>query len=562
MLAIYLLPMDTQHLRALLTERNLTQKEVAVRMLEWFAVNQSSDPPKQTTLESKLSKLLNNDSEGMSFFEQDRRGEALAHAFEVPPHVVAAMLARVQLLLDPRLPVHAVEALQRQASADPDRVEVLPTMGRAAATEGKPDTTPQGPVRVAVAPEGDRITLRDASDRHDRAVVVLASDIDADYFKARGRRVSFLTRVPRGYQLDLDPALVPVPPAKTPPLWVRGEPQITHPDLTAWMRRTLDAANSAAREDPYRYGQRKPSAEEQILATADERGEEPAFSLDLARPWMTSRGVGIASLYPARHSDSSRDHRELLALSRAALAAGGIWWWSATLYAVGSKARAFAELLTSHNVVVDPPAIAAWFAALETRNPFEPASFADVREGLSAIGLTLEHTRAERNGQLFAIDSGGIERAEDPFDLPVIGEEEGLAVRAALRRTATRAMSRVPAEWIRLPLYLGLAAEASLSPLPKQDFDVVHVMANLGAGRVVRVRIAQFEGAGAGPLTFSPLRGHVTRHRRESAKSSCTLDGDGTHVSIETLYDELLEGSSVPARARRRRQAEEDADDD
>lgn len=117
-------------------------------------------------------------------------------------------------------------------------------------------------------------------------------------------------------------------------------------------------------------------------------------------------------------------------------------------------------------------------------------------------------------------------------------------------------MTHVPKEWLGLPLHFGLAAESPLSPLPKEPLDVVHVLANLGAGRVLRFRIQQFEGPGAGPLRVS-TSSSAARHRLalRDEKHRCQLDGDGTHVVLECLYDELLEGVAVQPRRRREGEA-------
>ena len=46
-----------------------------------------------------------------------RYSAGLAHAFDVPLQDVEALLTRVQILLDPRLPFHAVEVLLRNVTS-------------------------------------------------------------------------------------------------------------------------------------------------------------------------------------------------------------------------------------------------------------------------------------------------------------------------------------------------------------------------------------------------------------------------------------------------------------
>lgn len=540
--------MHLQRLRALLNEQGLSQKDVAARMVEWSEKNAPDDPLKLTTLTPKLSKLLGGDAEGRAYFSHGRRGEALAHGFNVPTDDIQGMLSRVELLLDPRLPWHAVEALRRQAAMCPERVQILPLVGDNSEAAGEPDTTPFGVVRVAGAAEGDRLALRDASDDNERAVVVLADDVDVAFFERCRRRVSFVRRVPRGYELALDPGLVPVPPPKPGALWRDGVPQISHPELTAWMR--LEGA--AARRGPYLS--REATESDRILAAADERGEEPAFPLDGVEGWLAERELDEIVV-------PTRDYRR----AETWLAEGWkspednlVWWHEEVLYSIGPASQAFVEILGGHSVVVDPPAVRAARDALETRNPFE--NFADERGAMKAIGLSLDEALAVRRRSLFVLDREGIAASKDTFTLAPFSEDEEMRVRNVLRETAAREMCGVPAEWLGLPMYLNLAAQAELSPLPKEGFDVVHVLASLGAGRALRIRIAQFAGDGDGPLAFSP--GRSVYRLGGSVKGTCAMDGDGTHVFIETLYDELLEGSSVRPRARRRKQAQDDADDD
>ena len=104
-------------------------------------------------------------------------------------------------------------------------------------------------------------------------------------------------------------------------------------------------------------------------------------------------------------------------------------------------------------------------------------------------------------------------------------------------------MEGVPTRWMALPLYFSLASEAPLSPLPLAESDVFHVLASLGAGRVLRIRVAQFEGAASGTLRRDT--------RSTSDYKSVSLDGDGTHVVVQSLYDENLEGGLARPRQRR-----------
>ena len=544
--------MDIEDLRALLAEKCVTQKDVAVRVVEWLEKNTSGDTPLLSTVESKLSKLLNGDVEGTAFFSRARRAEALAHGFDVQADHIQAMLARVELLLDPRLPPHASAAIRQQAEACPDRVTVLPAVAGAGPADATPDKTPLGPVRVPWPREGDLIRLRDAAEKHPRALVVLGHETDCEHYVSKGRRISYVRRVPRGYELEAEPTLAPVPEPLAPVLWAGGEPHIAHPELTAWMRRAR-----VERETAHRSGAQRSELwrtdEERILDGADERGEEAGFALAHAVPWFAAEGITVTILARAAHSSAP-----LFVFPSARADATRVWWCKERVFASGPQAAAFASRMVGHDVVLEPPAIRAWFEALEARNPFDPVALDDVRAEVNEIGLTLEDSLA---GARKVFGDGSIED-QGPFDLASFGEDGESRARRALARLAVRSMTAVPGRWMALPMYFELAAEARLSPLPLAPNDVAHVLASLGAGRVLRIRVTQFAGKGTGPLRHTGPASSRPYSQRDGGYERTSLDGDGTHVVVEVLYDERLEGAVPPARKRREQAARADSDDD
>lgn len=90
-----------------------------------------------------------------------------------------------------------------------------------------------------------------------------------------------------------------------------------------------------------------------------------------------------------------------------------------------------------------------------------------------------------------------------------------------------------------IALRLNRVCEAPLVELPKESRDDVHVLADVGGGHLVRVRVRRFREE-PGPL-------------RIEQNNHCTLlDGCDVRVWMEEAYDKLLEGPFLRARAKLR----------
>lgn len=513
--------MDIQRLRELASrEPDVSQKDLAVRIVEHLGAH--GEVLGLATVEQKLSKLLANKLEGRTHFTSSRRRlEALASALGVSPEDVERIFAFRRILLDPELPPHAAEALRRQALAHPDQATILDDCTRRFPATGR-DETPFG--RVRVTRSHDKTILRDASDRFDDALVVLASDVDEDHFKAHQRETDFVKRVSGGYELETRSGLVPAPKPTPPNLWAGGVPHVAHPDLTAWVRAQAGDGSWGSTGSPlFRE-----------LTADEERGREPAFALDAIGGWLETKGIRPIDARRSRYADVSQTPPSTCK----ALSEDAVWWHTNVLYAIGPNAQRFADLISCHDVVVEPAPVGEWRHALETRNPFDARDFVETLQRALAIGLPLQGTLAERIKQLD-------EAADQPndgrgYDLPVFDRrEEGLA-RDALHALSQREVTNLPFRWRALRLYLGLAADGMLTGLRKDTFEVAHLIASLGAGRALQISIRQFEGPATGALD-------VSWH----SSTAVTLDGGGTHVRVESFYDELLEGGMCRPRRRR-----------
>jgi len=299
----------------------------------------------------------------------------------------------------------------------------------------------------------------------------------------------------------------------------------------------------------------------QVFA-ADERGEEPAFTFHDIAPWLMAHADGtwhleLPQVRSSRHQHPRQD-QAVVALSLEHALQGPtstiVWWWKKRLLAMGPSAAAFADLVRPQHKVAAPGEIDDWRAALEVRNPFDPSAFNDLVEAARCeAGVSLTDAMGEWRRRIAADDASPSDRQgrddKQATERQVLGwsREDERAARAALSALAARPM-KVPMAETTLALRLRAASRAPLILVAKNRFDVAHVIASLGAGRVLRVRIAQFEGAGTGELTLSAAR---SANSLAGTSRMLELDGDGTHAWVESLYDEELEGMYVRARARR-----------
>jgi len=115
---------------------------------------------------------------------------------------------------------------------------------------------------------------------------------------------------------------------------------------------------------------------------------------------------------------------------------------------------------------------------------------------------------------------------------------------------------------LELPFVLDQAARAPIRLLRGTGRDQLHVLANLGAGRVLRIRIRMFVDDRRRSLE------HAAKVDSEGGASTRYVNGtavplvfDGGDVRLWLQYSEepLLEGFALPARTGRAREADEAA---
>ncbi len=133
----------------------------------------------------------------------------------------------------------------------------------------------------------------------------------------------------------------------------------------------------------------------------------------------------------------------------------------------------------------------------------------------TAAGLSLKGAFASWAAQVAGADAPGANEVAE-IELPQWTAADEIEARLAIAALAARPMC-LRATLRTLRLRLELASRSPLSPMPRARFDVAHVLANVGARRVMRVRIAKFAGEGQGQL-------------RATSRKCVELDGDGNRT--------------------------------
>lgn len=135
---------------------------------------------------------------------------------------------------------------------------------------------------------------------------------------------------------------------------------------------------------------------------------------------------------------------------------------------------------------------------------------------------------------------------------PFVAAELALAHRG-LDEVSARPLS-IDKDHAWIPFALSAAARAPLCCLERSEPDVFDAVANMGAGNLLRVHVLRFELESATPLSLTNW------HDR---RSGCwLLDGGDLVVILEKQYCDLLEGTALPARAKRHEQSRQSDDDD
>jgi hypothetical protein len=432
------------------------------------------------------------------------------------------------ILLDPALSRDLLATLRRQtASCNIELIDVLTPNGTSA-----------------------RDALRAASDAHDDAIVGLAAEDDAAFFEGRGRRFSVMNQHYRfGATLTRYPHLIPPVPPDPPTVWddkrdrEKPLPRIVDADLEL----VVEGGN------PDLGGDKGLATLQEQLSEQRSNNQVPSFPLHAVLPWLEKRsGTRISFLVGDAWNRWARYGIQALDSDPGDETKTEVWIHERRLHLRGPGSEQLAPLLKPHVVMIADRVINAFREALRTRNPITDERFHQLVAEARSVALDL-NPWLQKQIKLVSTESA------DTSVLAFTAAEESSA-RVLLDEICNRAW-HFPARdrntsWSEepphtLPFWFRRAARSPLILLAPDEFCQLRLIASLGAGRVLRVRLSRFLGSAANAL-------RVTEHH---GKWQLEVDGGDVHMWLRTEYDEMLEAESLAPR-KRRDDASRSSDDD
>ncbi len=517
------------------------------------------------TVQEKLSKLANGDPEGERFFmDVPERLHALATALDIEPERLVEQRDVVDLILDPELPEGVRAYFQERERSLPDRVRCV-----SVSSDGSKQ----------IAREHVRQAIRSSARRPTASVVLLADSRDADFFAGAGLRTTEARKHPRGYVLTGYENLVPLP--EPPPAKLhdeRGVPMVPCPEVAAKFRRRDGYWGGADTDLHHR------------VHSAEECGETPTFYLH--EVWEHTRsgqhlpqirtrtylhrvswpGAIVWALVVGEDGTPeddpeilvSRCFEVLLGLSPTTI----LWRFENKLFGLGKHIDDLREMLAPYYEVVFPEALNQLFDVHWKLNPWR-------------FGAPVPKPKAPVNSPR------AVSEQQDPIDEPCAPDHPWPKLRGEiLERTGLDFDAAVfvwrrhiglwnTAPLVNVSLHEGPIEEARrlLADLSEREFlvpvrfasslleiqqvttapmiaiapapnETAHVLANMGAGRLLRLRFLVFPN---------------------EKKTAVRLSGSGYDAGNIRVwqyyeYDQVLEGSHLAARERRRQQEQQDDD--
>lgn len=551
--------------RARIDKLGKPHKEIAAAI--HTLLESGSNPPKLQTIEPKLSKLVNDDPAGWAFFRVPERLAALAAALGLAEADLKAAAEKTVLVLHPDLPKEVVQYLNARAD-DPGAAFSCVEVNRKPADGNAPEI---------------RVAMRDEAKKHRAALVVLPKREEEEFFLGAEVPTTLVTTNPRGFLLEAEPELVTFPPVQAPELWKDGKPRIacselsnlflnvwTEPrDVNRWGRRDQEE-ECAARlrkldEDIGNLYGRYALSESQRIRREYLEGYEPTYPLGSAWPYLALRH-GLPKLQPdfgtaVLETDPSRVDAEFVAKLLAAEQPTRtlIWAWRGRLFAFGADSGRVQDALSEFHRVEVPPSLAVLSAAPSNVNPWRAVeqtspNWARLKAQVAdETGLDIQPLAREWRSR----EESTVPASPDRLTAKVLRGEPAGAVRATLNRLAERTFDSQP-EHATAPLWLDRASRAPLLNLELPDG--LHVLADLGGGRAMRIVIREF---GEEPSVVAVAKAadySTSTHSGYNRPIDCyTLDGSDFRAWCFPMYDELLEGPFL--RPRRNAEAAEAARD-
>lgn len=497
---------------------------------EWHAAVGSG---KVSTFETRLSKLVNREAEGLEFLvdekEGDARREGLATALGVPRDTVEQLVGRERelrtLLLHPRLPSATRAFLERRGLRPDAPFRVRPV--------DDPSLEPRDALNVAARKAW-------------RPLVVLPDSRDEDFFHGARVPTTQVRATERGFELIGAPELTkPKPPLLFD---ADGMPMIPDEENEKGARKAIALLDGG--DGRSQWG--SPPTETpwtRAVREADDDCRTVTFRLDwFVKAPDADEFKRVVLAWVAEHL---RPH------NRSGYSCSGFLWVRENrVLAIGPNPPRRAAVAAHHEVadVTAVPALVRKLVELApTVNPDGLGGQLDVDTELDALaeetGIRIEISRDDlrtlvRPERRMSFEESGCVRRDAAADA---------AWRALLDRVLARDFAAAP--W----LVFELEAVRRSSLLHEAEGRVA--VANIGAGNVVRLEVEEFPGEPA--IAF---RGRTFDPRYKELPST-VLDGGDIRLTIGRSVHRTLEGTILVAPGRRREEearaaASDDWDDD
>ncbi|MCB9610151.1 MAG: hypothetical protein H6716_26425 [Polyangiaceae bacterium] len=516
-----------------------------------------------STLETRLSKLVNGDPDGWEFFSATpERLDALATVLEMTPDALQAIAARTVLVLHPDLGADVVEYVEACARVDGAKIATVRVASLSDEQDGR----------------DAKVAVRDEFRRHKRAIAVVPNADDAEFLRGAEVRLSLVQDSPRGYVLEADPDLLPFPPLVPGDLWVNGEPHVACPELSELL---VQVASEPRELDRYNRSHVYDQCAGRLNAVDKDVGEayspgvayhlsqrvrqeyhagrEPTYSLPEIWPfWVARRGLSALGTEPSGREvvryvgrPSRLSESEVvnwlgsMPQDRTVLWAGG-----SALYGAGPRLSEVSKLLSGSHQIETLALLDELPKARATLNPWRMAA------GESPKWNALRETfRAELGVDIQALARQWLE-SEDRHpggrcwnetgaqEFALLSNEEGEPIRRVLSEFARRVFKGDMRCCVTLPFRLERLSQGPLVKLSWGDQVGTLVVGDLGGGRVLRCLVRTFDE--------EPQAVRV-------GADGTVLDGGDIRVWMSAAYDEMLEGAELrPRRNEEKRAAARD----
>ena len=487
-----------------------------------------------------VSKLVNDEEEGFAFVldakEADECLRGLATVLNWKPEDLRAKCeaarGRPTLVLHPRLPEEQVAFFKKRAAMFPDSFRYVEANG--AAKNGNA-----------------REIIRDLAKKYGpNAIVVVADDSDREFFAGADVRTSLVGAARPGFMLLALPDLTPM----LPPRLRDDDGMVMIPSAKAevFYREKIEQSEGSGSR-----GRREPGEQDkrwmERIQQADEEGSQVTFRID----WLLD--------FWGNPPDSAKLRDLALAMATFALRAGRsssqekeerpayLWFHDGRVLALCApddpRRVAVAEYHSVHDVVSFDPLVAALRRIGEGLNPYAQGGQFDLSAELRAF--------ADETGISLSFDTNGI-RAAFAAQYQRSSNVEGVSVRrstdadAKVHELLDDLLARefiLPVEGAPVVFELEAVRQAPLIHLASAPNSMM-VVANVGAGRLLHLRVWLYPGEKPQPVRLS-----VSEFLGQKQEF---LDGGNVRLTVMlgTGVNRGLEGTVVRTVARRR---EEDA---